>query len=636
MELDTLKAKIVGTSKLSKTLTKTAASADRVADSMREGAVAGAELAASAGRTEEEAVDLARSLGKANRELASGAAEGAVYAEGMSEVAQEQAEASAAAALFEQRLERVGDEATQSAAQVGAFSSSVGAANASSLSANLAGLSGSIKTVGALAAVATPAVLGLGSALGGLATFSGVGAIGAGGLTVAGIQGRAKEMAELSSEYEDAAAAREELLSGFTSRLGDAFEPIQNADVTQQFALRNLDAVVDVAEDASAALQGVDDTVIGVASGLREATVATSPELFGELATQTERLAPLFSRLDGAIRDVPQLINFLGDATARVGPDLFTFAAAAVPVAAGLADVGLAASDVLLPALSGLLFVTGGVLGTFQALPDPLQNVAAGVVLAAGAAYAGSAAMGVFAGSTFTATLATQGLIAALGTLTLPISGTALAIAALAGAVLGLASHFGLLDDAAEVVTGTWNGFVDLLEIGANSALWAADALTNLLGPFTMLIPVVGPALYVLGNLETILTKAGDAADWLGEKIKWLAEMTDRHLSGVLDKLDRTSEKSEEMGGVSFDGARFGDGGDGSDDGRSGPSGGSGGPPPVGAAATTGSQSGASDQSVNIDTLVVEDKSGNAEQTADKVIKKLEKERRRQGGHPTG
>lgn len=635
MELDTLKAKLVATNEISKSLETTAASADRVADSMREGAVAGAELATAAARTDEEATDLARSLGKANSELAEGAAQGAVYAEGMGEAAQQQAEASAAAALFEQRLERVGDEATQSAAQLGIFSGAAESAAGSSVRANLAGLSGPLTRVGAVAAAATPAVLGLGSALGGVAGFSGLGGLAAGGLTAAGIQARAEEMAAFSTELEDAAAAREELFANFKGQLADAFAPIQNADVTQQFALRNLEAVVDVAEDASTSLQAVDDTVIGVAGGLREAAVAASPAAFAAMATQTERLAPLFSRLDGAISDVPQLINFLGDATARVGPDLFTLAAAAVPVAAGLAEVGIAASDVLLPPLSGLLFVTGGLLGMFQALPSPIQNMAAGMVLAAGAAYIGAAAMSAFSGTTFTATLATQGLIAALGTLLAPVSGTALAIAAVSGAVLGLASHFGLLDDGVQVLTGTWNGFVDILELGINGILWASEAISELTNGFIAFVPGIGTAIYLLGNLDTIITKAGQAVDWLGAKFVWLAKVADKYLGGVLDLLDRTSDQSEDLGGVSFEGAKFGDDSDDSGDGYSGPGGGgSGGPPPAGAAPTTGRGSG-TDQSVNIDTLVVEDKSGNAEKTADKVIQKLEKERRRQSGHPS-
>ncbi|MFC7323250.1 hypothetical protein ACFQMF_01520 [Halorubrum rutilum] len=634
MELETLKAKLVATNEISKSLETTAASADRVADSMREGAVAGAELATAAARTDEEATDLARSLGKANSELAEGAAQGAVYAEGMGEVAQQQAEASAAAALFEQRLESVGDEATQSAAQLGAFSGAAESAASSSVRANVAGLSGPLTRVGAVAAAATPAVLGLGSALSGIAGFSGLGGLAAGGLTAAGIQARAEEMAAMSSELEDAAAAREELFANFKDQLADAFAPIQNADVTQQFALRNLEAVVDVAEDASTSLQAVDDTVIGVASGLREAAVATSPEAFAALADQTERLAPLFSRLDGAISDLPQLINFLGDATARVGPDLFQLAAAAVPVAAGLAEVGIAASDVLLPPLNASLFVLGGLLGTFQALPSPIQNAAAGMVLAAGAASIASSAMAAYSASTFASTVATKGLIAAIGTLLGPVTATGLAIAAVGGAVLGLASHFGLLDDAAGVLTGTWNTLVEVQEMLLNTVLGTAKALGDFLGPVSLLLGPIGLLSFAISNWAEIMDYANNRIDWMQRKIKALARVANNVLGPVLDMVRKTSEEIDEAGGVELDAAKFGDEGD-DGDGSSGLGGSDGeGPPPAAPAATTGS--GSTDQSVNIDTLVVEDRSGNADQTADKVIRRLRKQSRREGGHPTG
>ncbi|OYR94031.1 hypothetical protein DJ71_02290, partial [Halorubrum sp. E3] len=523
-----------------------------------------------------------------------------------------------------------------SAAQLGVFSGAAESAAGSSVRANLAGLSGPLTRVGAVAAAATPAVLGLGSALGGVAGFSGLGGLAAGGLTAAGIQARAEEMAAFSTELEDAAAAREELFANFKGQLADAFEPIQNADVTQQFALRNLEAVVDVAEDASTSLQAVDDTVIGVASGLREAAVATSPAAFAALADQTERLAPLFSRLDSSISQTPQLINFLGSAAQRVGPDLFQLGAAAIPVAAGLAEVGLAASDVLLPPLNASLFVLGGLLSTFEMLPAPLQNAAVAFTVAA--AGAGLLAGGVI---TLSGALATLQTVAAplIGTVTVlggVVSAPIWAVAALAGAVAGLITYFGWWDNISQAIIGTWNGFVDILELGVNGILWASEAISELTNGFIAFVPGIGTAIYLLGNLDTIITKAGQTADWLGAKFVWLAKVADKYLGWVLDLLDRTSDKSEELGGVSFEGAKFGDDGDDSGDGSSGPDGGGpGSPPPSGAAPTTGRSSGG-DQSVNIDTLVVEDRSGNAEQTADKVIKRLEKRGRREGGHPTG
>lgn len=633
MELSTLKAKITATSSLSKTLNTTAAAADRVADSMSEGAVAGTELAAGLSLSEGEAKSLARNLGEANSELAEGAAQGAVYAEGLDETAQKQAESSAAAALFAQRLERVGDEATQSAAQLGAFSAAADSATESSLRANLAGVSGSLTRVGTVAAAATPPVLALSSGLAGIAGFSGVGALAAGGLTTAGIQARAEEMAAMSSELENAAAARELLFANLKSQLADAFAPIQNADVTQQFALRNLEAVVDIAEDASTSLQAVDDTVIGVAAGLREAAVATSPEAFAALAEQTERLAPLFSRLDGAIRSIPSLINYLADVTSRIGTDLFVFASALVEAGAGATELGVAVLDTLLPALSGTLFLAGNVLSIFQMIPGPLQNaaVAFGVLAAAGVVltssnYALSASM-------FTLTGATTALTGALTALTAPLSVPIILAATLGAALVGLAYRFNLVGDAANLATGAWNTLVEIAEASVNAVLGAANAVGDFLGPLSLLVPGFGPAIYVISHWSEIMNTAGDVVGWLGARIRWLARQAQRYLGPVLDLVGETSDRIDEAGGVELDAAKFGDDGDGGGS-SSGPSGGPPGPPPAAPAATTGS--GSTDQSVNIDTLVVEDRSGNADQTADKVIKRLEKRSRREGGHPTG
>lgn len=524
-------------------------------------------------------------------EAASSSASAAVLSEGLDETAQESAAASARAALLEQRLESVGDEATQSAAQLGVFSAAAESAAGSSVRANLAGLSGPLTRVGAVAAAATPAVLGLGSALGGVAGFSGLGGLAAGGLTAAGIQARAEEMAAFSTELEDAAAAREELFANFKSQLADAFAPIQNADATQQFALRNLEAVVDIAEDASTSLQAVDDTVIGVASGLREAAVAASPATFEALATQTERLAPLFSRLDGAISDLPQLINFLGDATARVGPDLFTLAAAAIPVAAGLAEVGIAVSDVLLPPLNASLFVLGGLLSTFQMLPAPLQNaaVAFGVLAAAGvmltsANYALSTSM-------FTLTGATTALTGALTALTAPLSVPIVIAAALGAAIVGLATHFGLLNDATDVLTGTWNTLVEVAEASINSVLGAAKAVGDFLGPLSLLVPGFGPAIFVISHWTEIMNTAGDVVEWLGARIRWLARQADKYLGPVLDMIGDASDRIDEAGGVELDAAKFGDSDD--SDGSDGSSDRDGGddPPPAPPAAGTSSTS---------------------------------------------
>ena len=594
MDLETLKVKLLATNRLSEELTTTAFAADRVAESMQDGAVAGSELAAGMSWSESEASSLTRQLGAANSELAEGAAEGAIYAEGMGEVAQEQAEASATAAMLEQRIDEVGDEALTSAAQMQAFGSATDSAADSQLRANLAGISGSLARIGTVAAAATPPLLAMGAGLTGIAGFGGAGAAGALGFTAAGIQSRAEEMARFSEELETAADAREQLMEGFMGQLESATDALQTP-AAEQFAIANMQALVDVVGEASDALAAVQPTIFAVAGGLREAFVATSPELFGELAAQTEQLAPLFLELQGTIRRLPGLIAFLGDATQRIGSDILVFGSALVEVGAGATEVGLAVSDVLLPPLSGLLFLAGGVLSIFEALPGPIQNAAAAFALIGGVAYVAAGGLGVYAAASSVAATATTALTTSVavlgGVLSLPIW----AIAALGAGAVALASHFGLLDDATGLVVDTWNELVDIAELAVNGVLWLSESLYDLLGPLALLIPGLGPAIVFLGNLDAIVRETGEGIDWLKKQIRELAAWAGKYLGPVIDAYDRLKERASEEGGVDLGAAEIGggDSDDSGDDGSSGGGGSDGRPPtpPSAGAPTTGSGS---------------------------------------------
>lgn len=729
MQLDTLKAKLTASNTLANSLTWTADKADEVAESLGESAVSGAQLAGSLDTVEDQTDAASRALSGANAELAEGAAEGAIYAEGMGEVAQKQAEAAAASALTADQIDEVGGEAVQSASQVGTLDAALAGASAQSLDfsrllgevnselgegaaqsavyaegmdevaqeqaeaaaaaallddrvesvgdemlqsaafaelfgeslddiddsglrATLGGISGSITKVAAVAAAASVPLAGLAAGLGSVAAFGGIGGLAAGALTAGGIQGMAEDTARLSSNLEDAAEAREQMMAGFKSDIADAFEPIQGQQA-QQFAMENMEAVVDIAEDAGASLAGVQGTVYGVAGGLREATTATSPEVFAELATQTERLAPMFTQLEGAVRAVPGLIQATGNVAARLGPDLFTLGAASLDVAGGFISLGVAAGDTLLPFLSAVLFLTGGILSTFQALPAPLQNAAVAFTVAAGGAYLLSGGLGVLSGSMFATTLATQGLIAALGTLTLPISGTAAAIAALIGVGVGLAAHFGVLDDAAGLLAVTWNFLLEGLELGINLFLGAANAIGNFLGPLSLLIPGIGAVIFVISHWNEIMGVAKGLIGSVGDAIEWLAKQADKYLGPVLDMLGGVADGIDQAGGVQLDAAKAGTGGgsdgddesDGGDSGPSPPGGGS--PPPSAPAAQTRrrgpgptGQSGASGSSGGETTVdnstqnydVTVEAAEDPDTTAERVVERLREERKRQDG----
>jgi hypothetical protein len=538
---------------------------------------------------------LKRALEQANRAAVEGAGAANIYAEGLDETASSSVEAAAASAMAEQQIENVGEEALKSAAKTEAFDQSLDGVDGPGVRANLLGISGGLGTVAKVAGAATPAILGATAALGGLATAGGGAAVGAIGLTAAGIQSRSEEMAAFSDELETAADAREQLMANFKSELESATDVLQNAQ-TEEFAMANMAAAVDIVENGANALAAVQPTIFGLAEGFRETAVAVSPELFGALGSEVEDLAPLLSELDGVVRDLPGFINYLGDAAERVGPDLFAFAAAAVEVIGPVTSVGLAISDVALPPLNAMLFVLGGVLGLWELLPAPLQNAAAAFGVAAGAAYLLSSAMAAYSGTTFAATLATKGLIAALGTLTAPISAPAAAIALLIGALAGLATHFGAVDYIVSNTVAQWNALVSAFEWTINTAWQLYDALG-------ILAPILFPGIAAVERLILVLKLLGDFLGWLGgvagDFFGWLAEqieMLEEKLDGFIEFIDGVTNaagldgkvKAEKEKSVDLSAAKIGgNSGDDDDDGGDGSNGRS--PPPAAPAATTGS-----------------------------------------------
>jgi len=615
MDLETLKTKIVATSNLASKLETSSVAADRVADSMREGAVAGTELAAGMSLTEDEARELARGLGSANTELAEGAGRSAIYAEGVGEVAQEQAEAAASAAYLQSQIERVGDEATQSGLKARFFGESLDDIDAGDLRANLGPLSGTIATVGATAAAATPAILGMASALGGLAAGGVLAGAGGGALFAGGIQKRAEELAATSEQFEDTSEATEAIWANVKEQIDQATAQLQT-ERSAQFATENLEALVSLSGMAADELAGMQNTLYPLLSGLRSSALQEAPESFDALGDSVERLEPQLQGLDSVIEAAPDAIRYFTDAAVRLGPELTHLAWSATMLAAEAGELGLTIGETVLPPLNTMFGVAAWGIGVFNSLPAPIKQAGVAAAIAAGGVT-------LLSGSVYA-------LAAALWATGIPE--IALLIGGLVGALAALEAQFGLVSKSVQFSITWWNTLVDLAEIATNHVLGFAQSVTDLLGPFTMLIPVFGPAIYLLGNLDQMAQSAGNAIDWLGDKITRLAKLADKYLGPVLEQIDKASEQSESVGGVDLEAAKIGTGDDSDED--SGGGGGGDDPPPAAPAATTGS--GSSDSPVNIGTLVVEDRSGNAEKTADKVIKRLKKERRRQGGQPSG
>jgi CheY-like chemotaxis protein len=407
-------------------------------------------------------------------ETASAGVSAAVLSEGLDDAGGEAAQLAAQEALAAEQTEKLGDELLQTAAQAGVLGEALDDAGD-----DLSGFNGRLSRVAALTAVATPAVLGLGAALGGLGAAGG--ALGAGiiGISAAGIEARAEETAALNDELETVADAREQILGDFRTRLGDAFEPLQNA-ASEEFAFANLAAIVEVAENAADSLLRLQETVINVGGAFRDTIVDVSGETFTALATEAERLAPLLLQLQGAIRDIPGLIRFLGDAAARIGPDLFTLADNLGRITAGLTEFGIGALELVLPPLNGFLELIATAADTFRGLPESLQLGITAFVGLTAAVAAFSAAATLAAG--------------AVTVLTAPISLSVLAIAAFTAAVVVALEEVGLLDDVLRAIANP----IQTAESGFRNLENAIDGVQQSVADFILDISVVNRLLDIL------------------------------------------------------------------------------------------------------------------------------------------
>jgi hypothetical protein len=410
-----------------------------------------------------------------------------VLSEGLDEAAAEAASLAQREAIAAQQTESLGDEMIQTALQAGVLEEALddAADSGSGFTAQIGGINGRLSRIAALAAAAAPPLLGLGAALGGIGVGAGTIGVGVLGISAAGIQARAEETAALSSELENAAEAREQILGDFKSRLGDAFEPLQNAQA-EQFAFDNLEAVVSIAENASESLLRLQDTVISIGSAFRRTLVDVSGEVFTELAIQAERLSPLILQLQGVLRDLPGLIRLLGDAAVRIGPELFNTFAALGRITAGLTEFGIALLDILLPPLNAVLGAFAFAADLFRSLPESVQlGVAAFVAITAAVAAFGTVT-----------SIAASAVLA----LTAPISLTALAVAALTAGIIVLLKELELLDSILNFISDPLGGFSNLLD-------GIADSVDGLL-----------PDIQILNDvLKAVGLNAEDANDSLND-----------------------------------------------------------------------------------------------------------------------
>lgn len=502
----------------------------------------------------------------------------------------------------EEAVDEMGDEAMTTAAQVEALEAAMGDLDraSGSVGARLGPLSGRLGTMIALAGAAAPPLFGLASALTGVGAAGVTAAGGIGAIAFSGLQRKAENMAAASQEFEDSGEAMEAIFKNVGQEMKRALEPLKTAENTE-FAMDGLEGAAELVHITAEGFADMGDELRAFGGVIGGTALETAPEIFDELDSTLTALMPSLMALSSVIGDIPSLIRFLRESAVSLQPELIGLGSSSVTAFAGISELGVTMSQVLVPPINFLLTAIGVLAGTLGALPEPLMAaaIAAGI---AGAAYTW------YTGTAFAATVATSGLIAAIGTLTAPISATALAIAAVVGAIVGLITMFGLWDDYISLVMAQWNALMGIIEFGIEVFAAITEVLDDIFGPLLLLMGPLGGIIWLFQNIGSIVAFVGGVFSWFGSVVNDVVSTVmgwiDTAISAIQEMIDFAVEAANAIPGVSVD---FGDiqedvdigGGGGGDDGDD-DDGSDGGPPSspgVPAQGQSSSRSGSSPQS---------------------------------------
>jgi hypothetical protein len=422
-------------------------------------------------------------------------------------------------------VDEVGDEALQSAAEMQALDSQMNDVARSSvgLAGSLGPLRGGLRTIGPLAAGIVPPLVSLSGALGGVAAAGGAAAGGIAAIAGAGLQRQAEQMAAASSEFKDSSEAMEAIFGDVKAAISEAFAPLKTAANTE-FAMAGLEGIVELSHAAAEGIAQMQDSLKALGSTFGASVIETAPAIFDELDTTIQELRPTLEGFADAIRDIPAAIAWFRQQAVALQPELGNVTGSAIGAAAAVGRFGTSVLEVVLPPLSVLLNALAWTANLLAGIPKPL-------LAAAGAAAVAAGAYSLYTSSAFAATLATQGLIAALGVLTAPISGTALVIGALVGAIAGVITYFGLWGDIIGVITGVWNGLVEIVEFAIEVTYAMITAIGDILGPIALVLGPLGILIWTVNNLGTIV-------EWAGEMFRWFSGLVNDVVSAVMGWVD--------------------------------------------------------------------------------------------------
>ena len=556
---ETLRAIISARERLSAAMRDAAEGTRDLRNSMVEAALQSSSLVGSLDVAESELDEYERAVAQVGREATVSAIEQEFLEQGIDDAGEAAIEAAGAMELYEIFVDEAGDEARETAAEnfgLAASLRAVGAA-AGEASVNVGPFNTSVRR----AIVALPVLIGLvGSfttVLLGVAGAAGAASGALAALFAGGILGRAQQLARTSSEIEGTGEALERIFTEVASSIDEATEPIQDI-ATQQAALDTLKGLVTLSGDLADSAAYLSSTFAAVEARLAPTFWAEEARGIAEVEESIMQLMPILEDLTFyVLANLPDFIAWVREETERVAPAMGDFFTSLVPVTRELIEISGTLLRLTLPALSLLLDMLVPVIGTLEAVPDPAIAAAAAfaVTSAALVAYAGSASLAAAATGLLEAALAP--VIAILGTISAPITLSIALIAALVAAIVGLITWLDLWDDIINIIIGTWNGLIDIIEFALNAFVNLSRGIESKLGVWTNLIPIIGTTMWVIANWGDVVQAVTGFIDGMTRAWEDFVSSVMKYVDPVLKALGEIEKQVDETGGVSLEGAKI-------------------------------------------------------------------------------
>lgn len=556
---ETLRAIISARERLSAAMRDAAEGTRDLRNSMVEAALQSSSLVGSLDVAESELDEYERAVAQVGREATVSAIEQEFLEQGIDDAGEAAIEAAGAMELYEIFVDEAGDEARETAAEnfgLAASLRAVGAA-AGEASVNVGPFNTSVRR----AIVALPVLIGLvGSfttVLLGVAGAAGAASGALAALFAGGILGRAQQLARTSSEIEGTGEALERIFTEVASSIDEATEPIQDI-ATQQAALDTLKGLVTLSGDLADSAAYLSSTFAAVEARLAPTFWAEEARGIAEVEESIMELMPILEDLTFyVLANLPDFIAWVREETERVAPAMGDFFTSLVPVTRELIEISGTLLRLTLPALSLLLDMLVPVIGTLEAVPDPAIAAAAAfaVTSAALVAYAGSASLAAAATGLLEAALAP--VIAILGTISAPITLSIALIAALVAAIVGLVTWLDLWDDIVNVIIATWNGLINIIEFAVNAFVNLSRGIEEILGPLTLLIPIIGTTMWLIANWGDVVQAVTRFIDGMTRAWEDFVTSVMKYVDPVLKAMRKVEEQVDKSGGVSLEGAKI-------------------------------------------------------------------------------